>query len=197
MNSCTVIGWPRVGLLGNPSDGYGGAALAFTFDAFAAEVRVVPTDEPGFRIAEGETSRWVEAGGLRDAVSTGSVDGLAGLVGASLVVLDDRLSSTMSGGLLERGSLGLSLTVSTGIPRQVGLSGSSAVTVAALRALDGALVLGLEPGVLAGLALEAERRVLGITCGPLDRIIQVLGGGAVSRFRATPASYRLDTHRGG
>jgi glucuronokinase len=34
--------FPRAALLGNPSDGYGGATLAFCFDAFAAEVVAGP-----------------------------------------------------------------------------------------------------------------------------------------------------------
>jgi glucuronokinase len=36
---------PRAGLLGNPSDLYGGAGIAFTFDDFAAEVTLAPAAE--------------------------------------------------------------------------------------------------------------------------------------------------------
>ena len=39
----------RVGLLGNPSDLYGGQGVAFTFDAFSARVELSASD--GIRLA--------------------------------------------------------------------------------------------------------------------------------------------------
>ena len=64
----------------------------------------------------------------------------------------------------------------TMIPEQVGLAGSSAIVVAALRALAAAARLELAPGRLATLALEAETEELGIAAGPQDRVTQAHGG---------------------
>ena len=64
----------------------------------------------------------------------------------------------------------------TTIPRQVGLGGSSAIVVAALRALATAFDVDLTPGNLAMAALEAETEELGIAAGPQDRIVQAYGG---------------------
>src|SRR3954471_24796602 len=64
----------------------------------------------------------------------------------------------------------------TTIPRQVGLGGSSAIVVAALRALCAAFGRELAPGELATAALEAETEELGIAAGPQDRIVQAYGG---------------------
>jgi glucuronokinase len=64
----------------------------------------------------------------------------------------------------------------TMIPEQVGLAGSSAIVVAALRALAAAARVDLEPRRLATLALEAETEVLGIAAGPQDRVAQAHGG---------------------
>ena len=64
----------------------------------------------------------------------------------------------------------------TMIPEQVGLAGSSAIVVAALRALAAASRVELPPKRLATLALEAETEDLGIAAGPQDRVTQAHGG---------------------
>ncbi|MFL5887197.1 MAG: mevalonate kinase [Thermoleophilaceae bacterium] len=70
----------------------------------------------------------------------------------------------------------LRMRFSTSIPRQVGLGGSSAIVVAALRALCTAFETQLTPATLAMAALEAETEELGIEAGPQDRIVQSYGG---------------------
>jgi glucuronokinase len=65
---------------------------------------------------------------------------------------------------------------STTIPERVGLAGSSAIVIAALRALASAHGAELPPERLAQLALEAETRELGIAAGPQDRVAQAYGG---------------------
>lgn len=70
------------------------------------------------------------------------------------------------------------LSYETCIPRQSGLSGSSALVLAALQCLaeiHGVDDRGLSPHDLPFLALEAEQD-LGITAGLQDRIIQTYGG---------------------
>src|SRR3954452_4733185 len=64
----------------------------------------------------------------------------------------------------------------TMIPEQVSLAGSSAIVVAALRALAAAARVELSPGRIATLALEAETDHLGIAAGPQDRVAQAHGG---------------------
>jgi glucuronokinase len=71
---------------------------------------------------------------------------------------------------------GCRLSLESTIPRQVGLAGSSAIAIAALRALAARRELALEPWELAALALRAERDVLGIAAGPQDRVAQACGG---------------------
>ena len=62
------------------------------------------------------------------------------------------------------------------MPVQSGLSGSSAILLATLRALDAHLDLGLHPLEMAQIAWDIEREDLGIVAGPQDRVIQALGG---------------------
>lgn len=66
--------------------------------------------------------------------------------------------------------------VRTGIPRQAGLAGSSAIVVATLRALGAACEAPLGPGALAHEALAAEVDELGLAAGPQDRVVQSHGG---------------------
>jgi glucuronokinase len=65
------------------------------------------------------------------------------------------------------------LALTTTIPRSVGLAGSSAVVIAAIRALIAPTAVS--PLELAHLALEVEVEGLGIAAGPQDRIVQAEG----------------------
>jgi glucuronokinase len=68
------------------------------------------------------------------------------------------------------------LQVTTNVPREVGLGGSSAIVTAALRALAAWHDTELEPLALARMALAAETEELGIHAGPQDRVAQAIGG---------------------
>ncbi|OGD10003.1 MAG: GHMP kinase, partial [Candidatus Aminicenantes bacterium RBG_13_62_12] len=62
------------------------------------------------------------------------------------------------------------------IPRQVGLGGSSAIIVAAMRALMAFHGVTIPDEVLPTLVLRAELKELGINAGYMDRVIQVYEG---------------------
>lgn len=64
------------------------------------------------------------------------------------------------------------LSASTAVPRSVGLAGSSALVIAALRALGGSVEYRWDRLELAQLALAVERDRLGITAGLQDRLVQ-------------------------
>ena len=131
----------RVGLLGNPSDLYGGKGLGFAVAELRATVEV------------------------RDAESIAIPDGI--LRGGW--TLFERL-------LHERGldpvSRPFSLTASSDIPFQAGLSGSSALLIAALRAWSRWYGLPCSRSGVAELAWRTENELLGIRAGPLDRLVQ-------------------------
>ena len=144
------VALPRVGLLGNPSDGFGGRCLAFTFDGFRATVRL--------RLQQDTTDVQVFGPtGLRSLVTAG-------------------LQEAQAVGLAPNAGVGLQIEIETSIPRQVGLSGSSAVIVALFRALEQLHHRRLPPGELAACAWRVESERMGIACGPLDRAVQVVEG---------------------
>jgi glucuronokinase len=87
---------------------------------------------------------------------------------------------------------GFAMGFRSDIPLQVGLGGSSAIVVAALRALCAWFQVELHPAELAERALRAEAEDLGIVAGPMDRVIQAYGGLVHMDFRPPrgPSSYR-------
>lgn len=137
---CAVPTAPaRAALLGNPSDGYGGAVVAFAFTDFVAGV---------------ERCEGIDA--HPDAVP--------------LLRAAARRADAADAGLRLR----------TTIPREVGLGGSSAIVIAALRALG----VDLPPDELARVALAVEAEDLGIAAGLQDRLVQAHGGVLVMDFGA-------------
>lgn len=165
----------RVGLLGNPSDGYGGKALALAIADFRAEVTLSPSD--GLRLVPGQSDA-LEFATARDAVAffdrAGCEDGLR-LVRAAL----HRFARSWSGWTAlapEDERLRFELRYTTTIPRQVGLAGSSAIVTAALRALARHFTVKLEPAELAEIALAVELEDLGIAAGAMDRVSQAYQG---------------------
>ncbi len=150
----------RAGLLGNPSDVYGGKAIAVSICNFAARVSLEPA-----------TTFAIDAD--PDAVGL-----LRAAVGRFPAPPPDAV-----------------VRMTTDVPRQVGLAGSSAIIVAALRALERWHRRTLPPAELAERALAAEAEDLGITAGPMDRVIQAYEGALLMDFAEprTEASYtRLD-----
>jgi len=166
---------PRVGLLGNPSDLYGGAVIAFTFHGFRARVRLARAAGAGD--AQSLAVDWPAAA----ALDPFTLEGLPRLAAAAL----RRLAARFPGARPEAGER-IRLHAATDIPRQVGLAGSSAVIVASLRALAAWQGRELAPLELAELALAAETEELGIVAGPQDRVAQAFEGLVHMEFHETP-----------
>ncbi len=135
----------RVGLLGNPSDLYGGRGIGFAVRELEARVtlRAAPT------VA-------IESELLRAAWNALAIDG---------------------------SRRPFAITAETDIPFQAGLSGSSALMIAALRAWNAWFGLGLSRTRIAELAWRAENEILGIRAGPLDRLVQSHEGLVAMDFR--------------
>ncbi len=132
----------RAGLLGNPSDGYGGRVIAVTLPQFSAAVEITGA------------SQW----DFDENV----------LLEATVRALRTRWPK-----LVARPA---AMRFETSIPRQVGLSGSSAIVIAALRALALRSAAVWDNVDLARTALEVETEVLGWSAGPQDRVVQAMEG---------------------
>lgn len=153
----------RAGLVGNPSDGYGGAVVAAPVRALAATVEVEHADRFEVEGPPGASS-WPTVAALVEHVERYGHEGGERLVTAAVVRL-----ARWAGDVDDRP---FRLRWHTTIPRAVGLAGSSALVVATMRVLAAWWELGLADDTLALLALEAERDELGITAGLQDRAVQ-------------------------
>jgi glucuronokinase len=156
----------RAALLGNPSDGYGGATIGFVIRDFAAEAEARPADRLEIIPAPQDGHEFADVDGLLDDVAANGYYGGLRLVKAALKRF---VEHARAAGHEPRRTF--SLSYATTIPRQVGLGGSSAIVIATLHALCGLNGIELSPAELAELALSAESE-LGIPAGLQDRVIQ-------------------------
>lgn len=159
----------RAGLLGNPSDGFGGRTVSFSLANWKARARFGPADRVFIRLGR-ESASWNSLQDLLEFLARNHHPQPLRLVTASL--LQFHWFYGERAGLPEQ----FSLEVDSDIPEQVGLAGSSAIVIATLRALLEASGLRLPPEMLASLGLRVETVSLGIPAGLQDRVAQSLEG---------------------
>ena len=168
----TTRSYSRAGLVGNPSDGYFGKTLSFTFRNFWAEITMYETPELGFVPGDVDDATFSSPEELlKDLRLFGYYGGVRLMKAISKLFFE----------YFQEGGFGLprrnfTVRYTSNIPRLVGLSGSSAICTAMLKALQ--IFYGVEiPLDLAPtLCLRAERDELGIQCGLQDRVVQMYGG---------------------
>lgn len=164
--------YPRAGLIGNPSDGYYGKTIAFTFSNFHAEVVLYHTPELEILPAGRDHSRFLSIRDLhRDVRRHGYYGGIRLLKATVKRFFDYCLDNHIQ--IDERN---FTIRYSSNIPTQVGLAGSSAIITACMRALMAFYQVGVPKPVLANLILSVENNELGIPAGLQDRVCQVYEG---------------------
>ena len=172
METIRTRSFARAGLLGNPSDGYFGKTLSFTFTQFGVDLTL--TESSRIRFQQGEV----------DDATFGSMDELArnlrlyGYYGG--IRLLKATTKRFFDWCQEHGvalpDRNFSVEYKINIPRLVGLSGSSAICSAMLKALMKFYGVTIPLEYQPTLCLEAERDELGINCGFQDRVIQIYNG---------------------
>jgi glucuronokinase len=164
--------YARAGLLGNPSDGYNGKTISLSVRNYWAEVVLYEWDAVEIVLADDDRAKFDSVRDLaRDVRLHGYYGGIR-LIKATIkrfvehcdergIVLHDRP---------------FSIRYHTTIPRQVGLAGSSAIIVAALRCLMQFYGVAIAVEAQPTFVLMVEQEELGITVGLQDRVIQVYEG---------------------
>ncbi len=181
-----------MGLLGNPSDGYGGRTLALAIADLGATVSVIEDDAvriSGPRPDPFEFESVAEFSGFVDRYGYGTGEQL---LAATLRTFVDLASS--QGWALPSG---VDISYNTRIPRGVGLAGSSALVIALLRCLLDLCEQTLDSELLPSLALSVEVDQLGISAGLQDRVVQSLGGLVAMDFGSFTTDARTGLLRGG
>jgi len=174
----------RVGLMGNPSDGFQGKTLSFLLKNFQAEVILRPLEQTTQVVIHPhpvlDPNSFQSLSDLSEKSSRSGFYGGVRLIQASCKVFYELMKNGGLDSVIEK-SNGFEIFYNTNIPRMVGLSGSSAIVLATLRALLSYYGLDIEElGILKhefpSIVLNIEREELGISAGLQDRVIQVYGG---------------------
>lgn len=164
--------YPRAALIGNPSDGYFGKTIAFTFAEFSARVTLYESPELEIVPNRRDGSTFASMAGLYDDVRMfGYYGGIRLLKSAIKSFYGYCLENEI--GLHERN---FTIRYDSDIPNLVGLAGSSAIVTATLRALLAFYGVTIPKPQLANLVRAVENRELGIAAGLQDRVAQVYQG---------------------
>jgi glucuronokinase len=162
----------RAGLLGNPSDGYGGRTISICVRNYWAEVVLYEWDSVEIVLADDDRARFDSVHELaRDVRLHGYYGGIR-LIKATV----KRFVEYCHARNLTLHDRKFAVRYQTTIPRQVGLAGSSAIIVATLRALMEFYDVDMPVEAQPTFVLLVEQEELGITVGLQDRVIQVYEG---------------------
>ena len=170
----------RAGLIGNPSDGFNGVTIAFTFDAFQAEVMM--WESPNLEIRGWDRDE-VNFGSIEDLVHNVTNYGYYGgvrLIKATIKVFADYCKKVG----LEPDRKNFTISYKSSIPLRVGLAGSSAIITATIRALMQFYGVSIPKQILPNLVMSAETEELKIPAGLQDRVAQTYGGVVYMDFDA-------------
>jgi glucuronokinase len=164
--------YPRAGFVGNPSDGYNGKTISFTFDNFYAET--VMYEAPYIELLPNRRDRSIYASldDLEQNVREVGYYGGIRLLQAAL----KRFHEYCRVHDIEIGDRGFALRYFSDIPRHVGMAGSSAIITACFRGLMKFYGIEIPRPELAGIVLSVETEELGIAAGLQDRVAQVYQG---------------------
>ena len=159
--------YPRAALIGNPSDGYFGKTIAFTFKNFEACVKLQESNELLIIPCERENLQFSSVSHLTNEVKQYGYYGGVRLIKAAIKTLSEYCS--------ELKDKNFTLTYSSSIPGRLGLAGSSAIITAAVKAMMQFYGIEIPKPMLANLVLAVEKKELNIGAGLQDRVAQVYG----------------------
>jgi galactokinase/mevalonate kinase-like predicted kinase len=149
----------RCGILGNPTDMYGGSVISCTTRERA--VCRLQLTEPGAIIVENDGEHVGLTAREQLAMCGDKID----IARAALTYFD-----------IDPARHGLLLQLSTSIPMRAGLAGSTALLAAIVGAIDSYLGLHQHSYALAETTRKVEARIMQVVCGHQDQHMAVFGG---------------------
>lgn len=162
--------YARAGLLGNPSDGFYGKTISIIVRNFGATVLLY--ESPELRIEDEEECSFRSIRHLTETIERVGYYGGKRLVKAAIKKFGEYCNQQQ----IMLPSKNFTIRFSTTIPRQVGLSGSSAIITATFKALMQFYGVEMPLELLPTWVLKAESEELSITAGLQDRVIQAYEG---------------------
>jgi glucuronokinase len=179
----------RAGLLGNPSDMYGGRVISFLLRDFAARVSL--WESPSLIVKLHPEHDRAEFNDLADLVRSVERHGYYGMQRVVFAACKRFVDYAGERSIRLR-KANFTVQYETTIPRQSGLGGSSAMIIATLRALlkfHRIPARSVPARELAELALSVETEELGIAAGLQDRVVQSYGGLTYMDFSGGKGEY--------
>ncbi|XP_030834314.1 probable glucuronokinase 2 [Strongylocentrotus purpuratus] len=181
----TAKAYARIGLMGNPSDGFHGKTISVSIKNFWAEVTII--ESPKLILVPHPLNDPTEFGSLGDLHGISRKEGYLGGL-RLLQATCKKFYQYCSEQGIALPKRNFKLKYDTNIPRQVGLAGSSAIVAATLRCLmhffdlnNSDLPKPLQPQFI----LDVEIDELFISAGLQDRVIQVYHGAVYMDFSQT------------
>ena len=162
----------RGGLIGNPSDGYFGKTIAFTFSNFCAEVTLYESPELEIIPTRRDHSVFNGIDNLVDDVRLFGYYGGIRLLKATIKRFHDY--SRKHG--IQLHDKNFTIRYKSDIPHLVGLAGSSAIITACFRALCKFYDVTIPKEEFPSLILSVENKELNISAGLQDRVAQAYEG---------------------
>lgn len=164
--------YSRAGFVGNPSDGYHGKTISFTFDNFYAETVMYETPYIELLPNRRDRSIYQNIDDLEQSVRECGYYGGIRLLQAALV----RFRKHCLAREIDIGGRGFAMRYFVNIPHHVGMAGSSAIITACFRGLMEFYGVDIPRPELANIILAVESEELGIGAGLQDRVAQVYQG---------------------
>ncbi|MBD3182951.1 hypothetical protein GF312_11720 [Candidatus Poribacteria bacterium] len=168
--------YARVGLMGNPSDGFYGRTISSCIDNFYAEVRI--DENKSLIIKRHEVFDANEFQSLDDLESKLGRNGYYG--GLRLIQATcKRFNQYCREMDIKLDNRNFVVEYNTNIPRQIGLAGSSAIIVSLTKGLMDFYKVtehDIPSELLPNFVLSVETDELGISAGLQDRVVQCYGG---------------------
>ncbi len=172
MKTVNTRSFPRAGFLGNPSDGYFGKTMSFAFSDYCVDLTLTESAKMRFVPGEVDDATFDSPEKLvRDIRLYGYYGGIRMLKAVAKLFFEYCFENGIR---LENRNF--TAEYRTNIPRLVGLSGSSAICSAMLKALMKFYSVEIPLEHTPTICLEAEKIELGINCGFQDRVIQMYNG---------------------
>jgi glucuronokinase len=168
----TAHAYARAGLVGNPSDGYFGKTISFIIRDFSATVTLTESDKFVIKPHTSDTCEFDNVHAMMRDVKLMGYYGAMRVLKAAVVKFHQYFEK---GGRPLQGK-NFTLEFSSTIPRLVGMSGSSAIIVAAFRAMMKHYNVHISKTIMPTFVLATEKEELNITAGLQDRVIQTYEG---------------------
>jgi len=162
----------RAALIGNPSDGYNGKTISFTFSNFFAEVDLYETPDLEILPNPSDHSQFSSIESLAYDVNQLGYYGGIRLIKATIKRFYDYCVEND----IYLHKINFTVRYKSNIPHLVGLAGSSAIVTSCMKALLEFYDVSIPKPVLAEVILEVETQELGISAGLQDRVAQVYQG---------------------